>query len=96
MSRESKSLDSFNFPVLFVSEESVKYARLLRSLGRVSQLESYYHKCEMGQLGTAWRGGVEGSHLGGPPTWLTTFYDRIALLSSQQVNNKNFLLEVEC
>ncbi|KAG7170047.1 Conserved oligomeric Golgi complex subunit 7-like [Homarus americanus] len=66
-------------------DESVKYARLLRSLGRVSQLESYYHKCEIGQLGTAWRGGVEGSHLGGPPMWLTSFYDKIALLTSQQV-----------
>ncbi|ROT76415.1 putative conserved oligomeric Golgi complex subunit 7 [Penaeus vannamei] len=30
-------------------DESVKYARLLRSLGRVDQLESYYHKCEIGQ-----------------------------------------------
>lgn len=66
-------------------EESMKYARLLRSLGRVSQLESYYHKCEMGQLGAAWRGGVEGFHLAGPPNWLTTFYDKIALLTSQQV-----------
>ncbi|KAK8754311.1 hypothetical protein OTU49_015547 [Cherax quadricarinatus] len=66
-------------------EESVKYARLLKSLGRVSQLESYYHKCEIGQLGTAWRGGVEGSLLSGPPTWLTSFYDKIALLTSQQV-----------
>ncbi|XP_071513541.1 conserved oligomeric Golgi complex subunit 7 [Panulirus ornatus] len=66
-------------------EESVKYARLLRSLGRVSQLESYYHKCEIGQLGTAWRGGVEGSHLSGPPSWLSSFYDKIALLTSQQV-----------
>lgn len=64
----------------------MKYARLLRSLGRVSQLESYYHKCEMGQLGAAWRAGVEGFHLAGPPKWLTTFYDKISLLTSQQVN----------
>ncbi|MPC33332.1 Conserved oligomeric Golgi complex subunit 7 [Portunus trituberculatus] len=66
-------------------EESVMYARLLRSLGRVSQLESYYHKCEMGQLAASWRGGVEGFHLAGPPTWLTTFYDKVSLLTSQQV-----------
>lgn len=63
----------------------MKYARLLRSLGRVNQLESYYHKCEMGQLGVAWRAGVEGSQLGGSPTWLTSFYDRLSLLTSQQV-----------
>lgn len=66
-------------------EESVKYARLLRSLGRVSQLESYYHKCEMGQLAASWRGGVEGFQLAGPPNWLTTFYDKVSLLTSQQV-----------
>ncbi|KAK4312456.1 hypothetical protein Pmani_016142 [Petrolisthes manimaculis] len=66
-------------------DESVKYARLLRSLGRVSQLESYYHKCEMGQLGAAWRGGVEGAQLSATPTWLTSFYDRLSLLTSQQV-----------
>ncbi|KAK8402668.1 hypothetical protein O3P69_000783 [Scylla paramamosain] len=67
-------------------EESVRYARLLRSLGRVSQLESYYHKCEMGQLAASWRGGVEGFHLAGPPNWLTTFYDKVSLLTSQQVH----------
>lgn len=67
-------------------DESMKYARLLRSLGRVSQLESYYHKCEIGQLGAAWRGGVEGYQLAGPPNWLITFYDKVSLLTSQQVS----------
>ncbi|XP_037793470.1 LOW QUALITY PROTEIN: conserved oligomeric Golgi complex subunit 7-like [Penaeus monodon] len=66
-------------------DESVKYARLLRSLGRVDQLESYYHKCEIGQLGTAWRNGVEGSQLSGPALWLTSFYDRLSLLISNQL-----------
>ncbi|KAK7066855.1 Golgi transport complex subunit 7 [Halocaridina rubra] len=66
-------------------EESVKYARLLRSLGRVSELESYYHKCEIGQLAIVWRGGVEGSQLSGPPVWLESFYDKIATLISQQL-----------
>ncbi|ROT76417.1 putative conserved oligomeric Golgi complex subunit 7 isoform X1 [Penaeus vannamei] len=72
-------------------DESVKYARLLRSLGRVDQLESYYHKCEIGQLGTAWRNGVEGSQLSGPALWLTSFYDKLSLLISNQT--KDGLLE---
>ncbi|CAL4066157.1 unnamed protein product, partial [Meganyctiphanes norvegica] len=66
-------------------EESIKYSSMLRSLGREDQLETYYHKCEISQLCTAWRSSVEGYQMSGPPTWITSFLDNLFNLISQQV-----------
>ena len=75
----------FHTMKLFILENSTKYSRMLKSLGRSKNLESYYHKCEQQQLQTAWRVNVEGTVMSGPPTWLTSFLNTLSSLISKQV-----------